>query len=63
MSLQTAAQSTSTATSAILTHRLTAGTTSVLLGSALLFLVGFAPIAAIHNAAHDTRHSAAFPCH
>jgi cobalt transporter subunit CbtB len=25
--------------------------------------VGFAPVSAVHNAAHDTRHSAAFPCH
>lgn len=36
---------------------------ALLLGSALLFLVGFAPMPAVHNAAHDTRHSAAFPCH
>jgi cobalt transporter subunit CbtB len=35
----------------------------MLLGCGLIFLVGFAPIAAVHNAAHDTRHSAAFPCH
>lgn len=36
---------------------------AMLLGSALLFLVGFAPMPAVHNTAHDTRHSAAFPCH
>ena len=36
---------------------------ALLLGSMLLFLVGFAPMPAVHNAAHDTRHSAAFPCH
>jgi cobalt transporter subunit CbtB len=36
---------------------------ALLLGGALLFLVGFAPMPAVHNAAHDTRHSAAFPCH
>ena len=34
-----------------------------LLGAFLLWGVGFAPIAALHNAAHDTRHSLAFPCH
>jgi cobalt transporter subunit CbtB len=39
------------------------GASALLTGLALLFLVGFAPIAAVHNAAHDTRHSAAFPCH
>lgn len=44
------------------THR-TAALSAMLLGSALLFLVGFAPMPAVHNAAHDTRHSAAFPCH
>ena len=32
-------------------------------GACLIFLVGFAPLSALHNAAHDTRHSAAFPCH
>jgi cobalt transporter subunit CbtB len=25
--------------------------------------VGFSHIEAVHNAAHDTRHSLAFPCH
>lgn len=34
-----------------------------MLGVMVLGLVGFAPIEAVHNAAHDTRHSAAFPCH
>ena len=33
------------------------------LGLVMLFGVGFAQIDAVHNAAHDTRHSAAFPCH
>jgi cobalt transporter subunit CbtB len=39
------------------------GLSSALVGTALLFLVGFAPVSAVHNAAHDTRHTAAFPCH
>lgn len=34
-----------------------------LLGFALLLTVGFAPLEAIHNATHDTRHSTGFPCH
>jgi len=34
-----------------------------LLGLFLVIGVGFAPMAAIHNAVHDVRHSAAFPCH
>lgn len=33
------------------------------LGVALIWGVGFSPINAFHNAAHDTRHSNAFPCH
>jgi cobalt transporter subunit CbtB len=41
----------------------TAALSAILLGTAMIFLVGFAPIPAVHNAAHDTRHSSAFPCH
>jgi cobalt transporter subunit CbtB len=41
----------------------TAALSAMLIGTALIFLVGFAPLSAVHNAAHDTRHSAAFPCH
>jgi len=29
----------------------------------MLFGMGFAPMEALHNAAHDSRHSAGFPCH
>ena len=36
---------------------------AAMLGMVLLFGVGFSPISALHNAAHDTRHSTAFPCH
>jgi cobalt transporter subunit CbtB len=36
---------------------------AALLGLFLVLGVGFAPMAAIHNAVHDVRHSAAFPCH
>ncbi|HDS0918606.1 TPA: CbtB-domain containing protein [Pseudomonas putida] len=34
-----------------------------LLGLCLVYFAGFSHIEAVHNAAHDTRHSAAFPCH
>lgn len=34
-----------------------------LLGSIVLFGAGFVNTAAVHNAAHDTRHSQGFPCH
>jgi cobalt transporter subunit CbtB len=33
------------------------------LGLFLLWGVGFSHLSAFHNAAHDTRHSNAFPCH
>jgi cobalt transporter subunit CbtB len=33
------------------------------LGLLLLWGVGFSQLEAVHNAAHDTRHSNAFPCH
>ena len=38
-------------------------TAAYALGAGLVFLVGFAQSAALHDAAHDTRHTMAFPCH
>ncbi|HEY9538365.1 MAG TPA: CbtB-domain containing protein [Kiloniellaceae bacterium] len=32
-------------------------------GLGLVFLTGFSHMDAAHNAAHDTRHALAFPCH
>jgi cobalt transporter subunit CbtB len=40
-----------------------AAAVAALLGLFLLWGVGFSHIPALHNAAHDTRHSLAFPCH
>ncbi|MDU1797584.1 MAG: CbtB-domain containing protein, partial [Pseudomonas aeruginosa] len=34
-----------------------------LLGALLVYFAGFSHIDAVHNAAHDTRHSSGFPCH
>ncbi|MEA1834147.1 CbtB-domain containing protein [Methylobacterium durans] len=36
---------------------------AALLGLGLVFLAGFAPASALHNAAHDFRHTQNFPCH
>lgn len=36
---------------------------SALLGCFIVGFVGFAHSDAVHNAAHDSRHSLAFPCH
>ncbi len=43
--------------------RTLAGAVTLSVGLGLLFIVGFSPVSALHNAAHDTRHTAAFPCH
>lgn len=48
---------------AALARRKVVGLSALLAGFACIFFVGFAPMAAVHNAAHDTRHGAAFPCH
>lgn len=36
---------------------------ALLLGLLLIAGTGFSHIEAVHNAAHDTRHALAFPCH
>ncbi len=36
---------------------------ALLLGVGLVYLTGFAYSGMAHEAAHDTRHSLAFPCH
>jgi cobalt transporter subunit CbtB len=43
--------------------RLAACAVVLILGVALVFLVGFAHPSVLHNAAHDSRHALAFPCH
>lgn len=42
---------------------LRAAAVAAVLGVVLVFGVGFAHPEMLHNAAHDTRHSLAFPCH
>lgn len=34
-----------------------------LLGALILYAAGFVNTSAVHNAAHDMRHSQGFPCH
>jgi len=36
---------------------------AAVLGVFLLYSTGFAEASVLHDAAHDTRHSIAFPCH
>jgi cobalt transporter subunit CbtB len=42
---------------------LVAATCAALIGLGLVWGVGFAGANLLHNAAHDARHAAGFPCH
>ncbi|NMY36416.1 MULTISPECIES: CbtB-domain containing protein [Pseudomonas] len=53
----------SAATTATHSQRIVAAVGATVLGAFLVYFAGFSHIDAVHNAAHDTRHSAAFPCH
>jgi len=35
----------------------------LIFGLFLVYGIGFVSIPAVHNATHDTRHAAGFPCH
>jgi cobalt transporter subunit CbtB len=61
MPISTASHSAVTPSS--LSQRLLVAVGASLLGLCLVYFAGFSHIEAVHNAAHDTRHSAAFPCH
>ncbi|GAU81508.1 hypothetical protein BIWAKO_01402 [Bosea sp. BIWAKO-01] len=50
-------------TQASASERVKAVAAALALGAALIFTVGFAHSTSVHNAAHDTRHTLAFPCH
>jgi cobalt transporter subunit CbtB len=36
---------------------------ALILGLGLIFVAGLSQAAVLHDAAHDTRHAIAFPCH
>ena len=59
----TAIAASSTAPASSARERFTAALVALLLGAFLVLGVGFAPLPAVHDAAHDTRHGFAFPCH
>ncbi|WP_131671731.1 CbtB domain-containing protein [Pseudomonas parakoreensis] len=59
----TASNTDNISSTATLSQRLTAAIFASILGASLVYFAGFSHIEAVHNAAHDTRHSAAFPCH
>jgi len=43
--------------------RLAQAFAAMMLGLFIIGMVGFSHIDVLHNAAHDVRHSNAFPCH
>ena len=45
------------------THPLLQLGAAALIGLFVVYGVGFSHIMPVHNAAHDVRHSAVFPCH
>lgn len=53
------------ATSAVSTgaSKIVQALSAVALGLFIVGFVGFSHVEAMHNAAHDTRHANAFPCH
>lgn len=59
----TSTASHASSTSTTLSQRIVAAVGASVLGLCLVYFAGFSHIEAVHNAAHDTRHSAAFPCH
>ena len=44
-------------------QRVLPATLACSLGLVLIYAVAFAEIAQLHNATHDVRHAAGFPCH
>lgn len=54
---------TARSTAAPLAGAVAPATAALLLGVFVLFGVAFAGPEVIHNAAHDSRHAFAFPCH
>lgn len=50
-------------TPAVWKDRILPSVLAVILGGTVVFAMGFTETPALHNAAHDGRHSAGFPCH
>jgi cobalt transporter subunit CbtB len=61
--MQTEATKPTTTVAALALPRVVPIFFAALLGAFIVGGVGFSHIAAVHNAAHDYRHSMSFPCH
>ncbi|MBN9527521.1 MAG: CbtB-domain containing protein [Alphaproteobacteria bacterium] len=46
-----------------LSDRIAAIAAALIVGLGLVYLTGFSHSQSLHDAAHDTRHGLAFPCH
>jgi len=60
---QTTARPITLAAGTTRTQTLIAAAFAAMLGTVMIWGVGFSHISAFHNAAHDVRHSNGFPCH
>ncbi|WCK65883.1 CbtB domain-containing protein [Agrobacterium tumefaciens] len=56
-------QNTANAAASAKTGSFAQSLTAIVLGLFVVGFVGFSHVEAVHNAAHDTRHANAFPCH
>ena len=65
LGLWRAAENTASVSSPTLSvsERVKAVAAALVIGVALIYTTGFAASTNVHNAAHDTRHGLAFPCH
>lgn len=51
------------ATTEVRTGKLLQSAMAICFGLVIVGFVGFSHLEIVHNAAHDTRHANAFPCH
>ncbi|UWU26055.1 CbtB-domain containing protein (plasmid) [Rhizobium sp. CB3060] len=61
--MSTSSASVNTASLSGSTSRLLQSAMAACLGFLIVGFVGFSHLEVVHNAAHDTRHANAFPCH
>lgn len=61
--MQTTASTSSSLTSSKTGSKAGTVTAALFLGALFIYVVGFMPAQAMHDFAHDTRHSVTFPCH
>ncbi len=63
MTTETMTAQTAARTSRIATRDVLALAAAAFIGIATIWVTGHSQASALHDAAHDTRHAAGFPCH